>query len=170
MTVGLRRRTVIFVSIPLLVLALASAGLFWMVRSLDLSSYGAQFSYPPEPKAPADISVAVRDRGWDDDDPMRIRVQVVDAPGVSQEQLAAAYGQGLTEADGWTARHPAGAVLCLFNDTRPGYRQILEIWPYVGSRVEPRPGRYLVMNSRILPRWNRVCGEAGAWIPSDLVQ
>jgi hypothetical protein len=134
--------------------------------------YGASFGYPDDPPTPDSASSVLSDEGWDDDDPIRTRVRVVDS-GAGDQQGAALldfYRETFGPQDGWTEEDPTGEqVLCLVNQSDERFTQVIDVFPYAGSRVDVRPGRYLVMNSRIEePDTDDACGIATSWIPSDL--
>lgn len=132
--------------------------------------YGADFEYPSEVPVPESATVLATDKGWDDDDPMRSRQRVIDIRDGSLPALLDFYRQTFTTSDGWTSvKVSSDQELCLVNRSDDRYTELLEVFPYSGARVEHRPGRYLVMTSRIEQVGRKPCGVATAWIPSDLL-
>ena len=142
------------------------------------TGYGADFDYPAAPALPDGATVVVTDKGWDDDDPIRSKVQVVDTPGwptrkpagPTPEQLLNFYRTRYPASDGWrTEEVDRVQELCLVNRTTPGYTQVLDVTPYAGTRVSVRPTRHLVVMSRIEVQPRHPCGFAGSWLPADLL-
>ena len=134
--------------------------------------YGANFGYPSEVPVPASATVLATDTGSDDDDPIRSRQQVLEIQDGSLPALLDFYRQTFTTSDGWTsAKVGSGQELCLVNQSDDRYTELLEVFPYSGARVEARPGRYLVMISRLEQGFGtKPCGEVTAWVPSDLLR
>jgi hypothetical protein len=143
------------------------------------TGYGADFGYPAAPPLPDGASLVVTDKGWDDDDPIRLTVQVIDAPGwptrkpapSTPAQVLDFYRAQYPASGGWRTEK-AGPVheLCLVNRTNAGYTQVLDITPYLGSRVPARPHRHLVVVSRIEVQPRHPCFFAAPWLPSDLLR
>jgi hypothetical protein len=137
--------------------------------------YGANFDYPDEPAAPKTSNVLVQDKGWDDDDPMRARIKVIDVGKSSAAALDAFYRATYGPADGWVqlAADQSYQDLCLVRHSNSRYTEFVEVFPYTGSRVPTEPSRYLVMTSRLQhidPGGDaNSCGLATAWIPVDLL-
>lgn len=131
--------------------------------------YGADFGYPAAPPMPDDATVVVTDEGWDDDDPIRSNVQVLDAPGWSPEQMRDFYVQAYPAPDWNALKVGRGQELCLVNRTNNGYTQVLDVSSYSGTRVAVQPHRHLVVISRIEHPPKRPCGYADLWIPMDLL-
>ena len=163
---------------PRLVASSAAAVLAAGILTACSTGYGADFGYPAAPPLPDSASVVVTDKGWDDDDPIRSKVQVVDTPGwptrtpagPTSEQLLDFYRAQYPTSDGWrTEKVDRVQELCLVNRTNPGYTQVLDIAPYSGRRVAVRPHRHLVVMSRIEAQPRRPCGFAAIWLPSDLL-
>ncbi|GAA1717827.1 hypothetical protein GCM10009809_12190 [Isoptericola hypogeus] len=60
--------------------------------------------------------------------------------------------------------------LCLVNRSDDRYTELIEVFPYRGVRVDVRPGRYLVMISRLEPGFGEEpCGDATSWVSLDLL-
>jgi hypothetical protein len=134
------------------------------------ADHGADFGYPAAPSLPDNATLIVTDNGWDDDDPIRSNVQVIDFPGPAPEQLLDFYRAEHPPSDGWkTMRVGPVQELCLVRRTNNGYTQVLDVTPYAGARVAVQPDRHLVVMSRIEFPPRRPCRYAEAWIPSDLL-
>jgi len=133
------------------------------------SIYGANFDYPSAAPVPAGASVVLTDKGWDDDDPIRSRVQVIDAGGTTVDGLRDFYRDAYPRSDGWMTVDSEGQELCLVNRTNDDYTQVLDVTRYEGSRVTVQPDRHLVVVSRIEHAPRRPCGVAAAWIPMNLL-
>ena len=132
--------------------------------------YGANFDYPDPLPLPQSVTAVLSDEGSDDDDPMRSRQQVVDSPNGSATTLAEFYRRSYPASDGWTEVEPEGdQKLCLVNWSQDRYTELVEVFPYGGSRVEQRPGRYLAMISRFQDPGDAPCGLALRWVDLDLM-
>lgn len=130
-----------------------------------------QFGYPDEAPVPGGATVLVTDAGWDDDDPMRSRHQVIDINDGSPSSLLDFYREAYPASAGWApVRAGREQELCLVDRGDHRYTEVLEVFPYRGTRVEQGRGRYLVMISRLEPGFgNAPCDEATSWVASDLL-
>jgi hypothetical protein len=138
--------------------------------------YGADFDYPESPAERPGARTLVTDKGWDDDDPMRARVTVIDMGTEPRDGMLDFYRSTYGHEDGWRGQvvdARDGQELCLVRHTDDGYAELLEVFPYAGSRVDRGRGRHLVMLSRLGsldPGPDaRSCGLATAWISTDLL-
>jgi hypothetical protein len=111
--------------------------------------YGASFDYPDEAPIPDSATVVVTDKGWDDDDPMRSRQQVIDFRGSAPAALLDFYREAYPASEGWEeAKVDGSAELCLVNRSNEDYTEVLEVFRYRGTRVRPTPGRHLALIHR----------------------
>ena len=125
--------------------------------------------YPTELPLPPSASEVVSDTGSDEDEPMRSRQQVLDVPNASAIELLSFYQGIFTEARGWsTEATNDGQLVCLSRKSDEGYFEFVEVFPYKGSRVDVRPGRFLATASRFQNESH--CGSALAWVPLDLIE
>jgi hypothetical protein len=139
--------------------------------------YGANFDYPSDPPIPPKAVSVASDFGWDDDDPLRARVQVLDLKSGSLKDLLDFYVDAFPTSRGWTQVPTADdQVLCLANRSDERYTELVELFPYRGSRVDVGSDRYLAMISRFeqlqpdpLPD-DDPCGLATAWVSMDLLE
>lgn len=132
--------------------------------------YGTNFDYPDTVPVPESATVLATDTGRDDDDPMRSRQQVIEIQENSLGELLDFYRQTYANSDGWKAQRVGRhQELCLINRSDERFTELLEVFPYRGTRVDARPGRYLVMISRLERIGKSPCGEASSWISLDLL-
>jgi hypothetical protein len=131
--------------------------------------YGADFDYPEVAPVPAGVEVLASDKGWDDDDPLRSRQQILELGDMTQAELIEFYQAAYPASEGWTeAKADDPEQLCLVNKENSGYTEVVEVYEYEGERVRPSPTRRLVTASRIERPDAEVCGSALAWINTDL--
>lgn len=140
------------------------------------SIYGANFEYPREPDVPRSVDVLAKDKGSDDDDPIRSRIAVIDTGETSLAALIEFYRSHYSSDDGWGEFKASRSIeeLCLARRPSDDYAEFLEILPYRDSRIVARPGRYLVVLSRIQTlrggSEEKTCGQTAAWIPYNLLR
>ena len=141
------------------------------------SLYRGGYDWPPDPPVPASASVIASDRGWDNDDPIRSALLVVDVGTMTTQQLVDSTRAALSEADGWHEQvpgEPLGTdVLCLVREGAAA-TEVVEIWRYEGTRVDEAPGRYLLARSAFYsaygppPHGGGMCGVSLGWAPTDM--
>jgi hypothetical protein len=123
---------------------------------------------------PESAKVVVTDKGWDDDDPIRLRVAVVDIGDSLAGTMLDFYRETYPGADGWKEQKvdPKAQELCLVRKTHHRYSEFVEVFPYSGSRVPAGPGLHLITISRLQSLEpggeEKTCGLAQGWIPSDV--
>lgn len=133
------------------------------------STYGASFDYPEAAPVPHGVSVVATDTGWDDDDPIRSRQQIVDLGATTQPDFLAFYRDAYPGSEGWTDGKMRGdQQLCLVNKSDPDFTEVVEVYKYGGTRVPVTPARRLVTVSRIEHPDPHVCDFSLAWTSSDL--
>lgn len=135
--------------------------------------YGADFSYPDDLPVATMATAVLSDEGWDDDDPIRTRLQVVDVGDANGAVLTDFYRQSFRPSEGWIEQEPgtgsgANQSLCLVNNSSERYTEVVEVFAYTGGRVDVRKGRYLVMITRVQDDEGHPCGVAFPWIAMDL--
>ncbi|MFE7227049.1 hypothetical protein ACFU7D_19800 [Nocardioides sp. NPDC057577] len=152
-----------------LVAAAAAAAAACALTACNAISYGAEFGYPEAAPVPDGVEVVATDKGWDDDDPLRSRQQVLELGDMAQADLIEFYQAAYPASEGWTEGEASDPEqLCLVNDADPGYTEVVETYQYEGDRVRVSPTRRLVTVSRIKDPDPEVCGVALAWINVDL--
>ena len=154
---------------------LAVAG--WYTIGLANFLYRGGYDWPPDPPVPASAAVIASDRGWDNDDPMRSALLVVDVGTMTTQQLVESTRAALPEAEGWyeqDSREASDAdVLCLVREGDAA-TEVVEIWRYEGTRVDQAPGRYLLARTAFYsaygppPHGGGMCGASLAWAPPDV--
>ena len=133
------------------------------------STYGATFDYPEAPPVPHGVTVLATDKGWDDDDPIRSRQQVVDLGAMAQADFLAFYRDAYPDSDGWTDGKSLGdQQLCLVNKGDSDFTEVVEVYAYGGTRVPMTPARRLVTVSRIEHPDTQVCDFSLGWVKTDL--
>jgi len=149
---------------------LAGVAAFALGGCIPFLDYGANFDYPAKLPVPASATEVLTDQGWDDDDPIRTQIQVLDFGDTSEDAIAAFYVNAFTAADGWAKSDTASdEILCLVRTEESGYTEVIEVDNYTGSRVAPKPGRMLTMTSRIEEGYDDYCDVAWDWVPGALI-
>lgn len=132
-------------------------------------SYGADFGYPEAAPVPDGVEVLATDKGWDDDDPLRSRQQVLELGGMAQADLIEFYQAAYLASEGWTEGEALDPEqLCLVNSEHSEYTEVIETYQYNGDQVPASPTRRLVVVSRIKNPNPEMCGSALPWISSGL--
>lgn len=130
---------------------------------------GVGFGYPEAAPVPAGAAVVATSEAWDNDDPVRGRVQVVQVPDSSWAAVQGAYESAYPASSGWQQRKSAYPQLCLVNTTDKNYDEVVDVAAYEGTRVKQDPRRYLVMVTRV-ERGMGECGAAWCWVEVDLLK
>lgn len=125
--------------------------------------------YPAELPVPPLASIVLSDTGFDDDEPMRSRQQVLDIPNASANDLLGFYQGMFPETRGWSAKDTTdGQLVCLSRESDEGFYEFVELFTYEGSRIDTHPDRFLSTASRFQDPAD--CSSALAWVPSDLIE
>lgn len=148
------------------------------LAACDSLGYGADFDYPNEPPVPPGATVIAKEKGWDDDDPMRGREVMIDIGSSRPAELVAFYRDRFPSTEGWLQGTPdpdvgGGDLLCLVGHSDEGYDEYVEIYPYHRHFESAGPDRYIASISRLdaVDDGERAvdqCGLAAIWFPTDL--
>ena len=99
------------------------------------SFYGASFDCPDKAPVPDWRPWSSRIRHRTDDDPMRSRQQVIDIRETAPSTFLDFYREAYPAEEGWEDAKRDGSKLCLVNGSNEDYTEVLEVFPYEGSRV-----------------------------------
>lgn len=168
-----RRRVWIAIGVVGGAVGIVVLGLFALLVDQFLTGSSA-YAYPPDPLVPAGRTAVLSDRSWDDDDPIRITLLVLDAGQTPQADVVSAHRSAFPEAQGWAAFPYDQSVVCLVR-IDGDVVETVELWPYTGTRVPAHDGMYLAMRTRMYLRGGApaapvpdMCGHGLGWVSTDL--